>query len=131
MVRFKSLIIIIVVCFTNCSSPAGEKSVVQMVTELNKKCPQMIDSETRLDKIDVKEPNTLVYKYTLINLPVENVDTALFYKAMWPGLLSFVKVAKEMKGLRDNQGTVEYLYNDRAGKLIYQFKIGPQEYKQN
>lgn len=100
----------------------------QIASDVNKKCPQMIDSETRLDGIEVQEPNTLVYKYTLVNIKVQGADTHLFYMSMWPGLLSFIKVSNEMKKLRENGTNIQYRYQDKDNQLFYLFKIGPNEY---
>ena len=130
--RFKLLVSLIWLICTYCSSKSGAGNTTgELAAAINKKCPKMIDSETRLDKVDFKEPNTITYHYTLINLLKQNVDTAQFYQALWPGLISFIKVGSEMKSLRDSQGTVEYCYKDRDGLDIYCFKIGPKNYNQN
>jgi len=101
----------------------------QIVFEFNKKCPQVIDSETRIDGLEFEDPNTLTYKYTLVNLNVQTLDTHQFYIAMWPGLLSTIKVSAEMKKLRDNDATIVYDYKDKSGKPVYVFKITPKDYK--
>lgn len=100
----------------------------QTVAELNKKCPQMIDSETRLDNLVVMEPNKLIYNYSLIHLLATNVDTAQFKLALWPGILSTIKISPEMKKLRDNNTLIEYAYFDMNKNHIYTFKITPKEY---
>lgn len=91
----------------------------------------MLDSETRIDKVELKEPNTIVYKYTLVNLLAENMDTLKFYNAMWPGLLSYIRVSDEMKSLRNSGGSIEYCYSDKKNKEVYRFKITPKDYNQN
>src|SRR5437879_584974 len=84
---------------TACNPFAREEEfdLEKSASMINQKCPQMIDSETRIDAVEVKEHTTLVYRYTLVNLSVANVDTHNFYLAMWPGLLSTVKVSREME----------------------------------
>jgi hypothetical protein len=99
--------------------------------DVNKKCPQMIDSETRLDGINVEEPNTLVYNYTLVNAEVSDADTHQFYLSMWPGLISYIKVSKEMQKLRDNQTIIHYMYKNKYNKIFYRFKIYPKDYNLN
>lgn len=99
--------------------------------DVNKKCPQMLDSETRLDGISVEEPNTLIYNYTLVNAEVSDADTHQFYLAMWPGLLSYIKVSKEMEKLRENQTIIHYVYKNKNDKLFYRFKIYPKDYNIN
>jgi hypothetical protein len=76
----------------------------------------------------VKEPNTLVYNYTLVNLLSQNVDTTEFYRALWPGIISTIKVSVEMKKLREHHTTIEYFYQDKNKVPIYTFRIGPEAY---
>jgi hypothetical protein len=97
--------------------------------EINAKCPQMLDSETRLDGLEVKAPDTLVYRYTLINLLAAHVDTSQFYRALWPGIISNIKVSPEMKRLRQINTVIEYDYRDKNRQPVYTFTIGPQHYK--
>lgn len=117
--------------FCSCTSAVEKhrKDLLRVAEEINEKCPKMLDSETRLDGIDVKEPNTLVYRFTLVHLLSKNVDTTEFYKALWPGIISNVKVSAEMKKLRDANTSIEYVYQDKENKSIYTFRIGPADYK--
>lgn len=113
----------------SCGSPAAEeKSLQQIAAEVNAKCPQMIDSETKFDGIEIKGNNTVVYKYTLVNLLLQNVDTAEFRRALWPGILSIIKVNADMKPLRDRHTYFEYYYQDKQNRFIYSFKISPADY---
>jgi len=119
-----------VLLFAQCKSgEQNAKELSTIVDELNKKCPQVIDSETRLDGLEFKQPNTLVYKYTLLNLNVQQLDTHQFYLAMWPGLLSTIKVSKEMQELRNNKAIIQYSYRDKAQQPVYVFTIRPEDYQ--
>lgn len=122
---------ILMFALTRCADSAekNKQSLMRIAGELNQKCPQMIDSETRFDGIDLKEPNTLVYKYTLVNINAKQVDTIQFYKALWPGIISTIKVSAEMKKLRENNTRIEYYYQDKNNQPIYTFKIGSEDYK--
>lgn len=116
--------------FISCTDKEAEhrKDLVRVAEEINEKCPQMLDSETRLDGIEVKDPNTLVYHYALIKLEKKNVDTAQFYRMLWPGIISNIKTSVEMKKLRENNTLIEYLYLDKSKDTIYVFRIGPEAY---
>jgi hypothetical protein len=120
----------LLVCFVRCvdSAEKNMEDLSKVAREINDKCPKMLDSETRLDGIEVKEPNTLVYKYTLISLSVQNIDTVQFYRALWPGIISNIKVSPEMKRLKQNNTNIEYYYQDKTNKPIYTFRIGPLDY---
>lgn len=116
--------------FIGCSDPMIEhqKELVQIAEEVNAKCPQMLDSETRIDGIEVQSPNTLIYHYTLIKVDKNDVDTNQFYRMLWPGIISNIRTSIEMKKLRENNTMIEYSYHDKSNQLIYTFKIGPEHY---
>jgi cell division protein ZapA (FtsZ GTPase activity inhibitor) len=130
--RLVAYLFLLVFCFTfsNCETESSMRDELkQIAEEVNKKCPQMLDSETKFEGIDFKAPNGLIYKYTLINLSVQNVDTAQFKLALWPGILSTIKISPEMQKLRDNNTNIEYSYFDKTKKHIYTFKVSPKDYQ--
>ncbi|MES2680018.1 MAG: hypothetical protein V4635_09045 [Bacteroidota bacterium] len=100
-----------------------------IASEFNRDGARMIDSETRIDAIEIKGTNTIVYKYTLVNLQAKHVDTTEFKQALMPGIISLIKLSPEMKKLRDRETNFEYFYQDKDKKFIYNFKITPQDYK--
>lgn len=131
--EFLKVSLVFAVClFYSCSQekPFNER-LYNTVTTINEKCPKMLDSETRIDGVEYKEPNTLLYKYTLVNVLKQNVDTHQFYLALWPGLLSTIKVSAEMKELRENNTLVQYAYNDKLNNPIYTFTIKPENYNKH
>jgi hypothetical protein len=87
----------------------------------------MIDSETRMDGIDVKN-NNIVYKFTLINLLLENVDTSAFNRNLRLGIINSIKENKDLDELKRINSVFEYYYKDRENKFIYSFKINPEDY---
>ena len=130
MIKYLLICFCLLLGFTRCTSDV-EKNMTELARtaeEINEKCPAMLDSDTRLDGIEVKEPNTLVYKFTLTKLLVENVDTVSFYRMLWPGIISDIKVSLEMKKLREANTNIEYYYQDKNNKPIYTFHIGPAQY---
>lgn len=112
-----------------CTQLSPEARMEKDVAGINEKCPTMIDSETRLDGIDIVKPNTIIYKYTLVNLNVQYLDTQGFRSAMWPGILGTIKINPAMQKLRDNNTTIQYSYRDKDGRTAYIFTITPQHYK--
>lgn len=118
------------ILFFGCSNKLVEhqKDLARIAEEINEKCPQMLDSETRIEGIEVKDPNTLIYHYTLIHIEKKNVDTNQFYRMLWPGIISNIKTSIEMKKLRENNTLIEYLYLDKSKDTIYLFRIGPEKY---
>jgi hypothetical protein len=127
-ILFMGLVIALLV-FTACDpDKQNAEELQQIISKINKKCPAMIDSETQLDGIDLKNEKTIRYNHTLIHIFVNNIDTHQFYLDMWPGLLSTVRVSPEMQKMRDNKMNFEYFYRDRAHQAIYTFKISPKDY---
>jgi hypothetical protein len=59
----------------------------------------------------------------------QNVDTVEFYRALWPGIISNIKVSLEMKKLREADTEIDYFYQDKNGKPIYTFHITPDRYR--
>jgi hypothetical protein len=130
MIRINLLSIFLFFAFSHCTIQSTEtEELKKTVSELNAKCPQMLDSETRIDRIEVREPNTLLYKYTLINITADKVDTLEFRRILWPGIVSNIRVSREMKKLRDNKTIILYDYRDKSGKSIYLFTVSPEDYQ--
>lgn len=101
----------------------------KIASDFNQKGARMIDSETRIDGIEIRNGNTIIYKYTLINLLTKNVDTLAFRNELRPGIISVIKISPEMQKLRDQNTEFEYAYQDKERKFIYTFKIHPADYK--
>lgn len=129
-VPLKILFVLMLFLLNSCGNerPFGER-LEETVVSINAKCPKMLDSETRIDRVLLRRPDTLVYCYSLVNVLRQNVDTHQFYLALWPGLLSTIKVSAEMKELRENQTVVQYAYNDKLNNPIYLFTIKPKDYQ--
>jgi hypothetical protein len=121
---------VFVLCLTCCAGLGDEHDrLAKTVAKLNEKCPVMIDSETRLDGIDLPDEYSIRYNYSLVHFVSQKVDTAAFYRAMWPGIVSNIKVSPEMKRLREMDLLIQYTYRDSIGKMIYDFKVHPEHYR--
>ena len=101
----------------------------QIAQKVNSKCPQLLDSETRLDGIQIIEPNTIVYKHTLVHAQVQDVDTHFFKKELWPGLLSDIKVSRDRQKLREHKSSVFFYYADKNNLPICTIKIEAKDYQ--
>lgn len=127
----KNLCLLFFICiFAACETQQVSSGELEKIaSDFNQKGAQMIDSETRIDGIEIRNGNTIIYKYTLINLLTKNVDTLKFRNELRPGIISVVKISPEMKKLRDQSTEFEYAYQDKEGKFIYTFKIHPADYQ--
>ena len=88
----------------------------------------MIDSETRMDGIEIKDGNIIKYKYTLINLLSKNVDTAAFNLNLRKEIVKTIKTNTELNELKRINSNFEYYYKDRENNFIYSFMITPNDY---
>jgi len=116
------------VVFIQCNtSEKIDNKALMIVNKFNERCPMMIDSETRMDGIDIKN-NNIIYKFTLINLLLENVDTSAFNRNLRSGIINSIKENKDLDELKRINSVFEYYYKDRENKFIYSFKINPEDY---
>ena len=116
-------------CFAGCYEQRDDvKTLEEVVLAFNKTCPRLLDSETKIEGIEIKGKNTVVYKYTLIHVLAVKVDTVEFKRALWPGILSMIKISPDLNTLKNQQTTFEYAYSDRLHKPVYTFKVYPKDY---
>ncbi|MBT6747113.1 MAG: zinc ribbon domain-containing protein, partial [Flavobacteriales bacterium] len=55
-------------------SPSYDKVLMETASELNKSCPMMVDSDTRLDNTIALPDNIFQYNYTLVNLELSEIN---------------------------------------------------------
>jgi hypothetical protein len=103
---------------------------MHFASEMNKNCPFMVDSETRLDNTIAGESKSILYNYTLINYGKDDIDLNYFDSNLKPVILNTIKNNPEMKILRDNDVTFVYNYNDKYGFRITTLKFSPKDYSE-
>jgi hypothetical protein len=111
----------------NTSDENIQAQLLKMTNEINKRCPFMMDSETRLDKTGTYR-NSIYYYCTLINYSIGEVDVKYLIYKVKPALLNRIKTNPDMKFMRDNKVTFIYNYRDKSGIHIVSFKFTPQDY---
>ncbi len=104
-------------------------SLEEEIENVNKTCPQMIDEETRLQKVELIHPTKIRYEYVLIHLDRKNVDTTRFKQMLWPGILSAVKLDPGLERFRQNNMYFDYRYLDKQNQIIYTFNVVPKRYQ--
>jgi hypothetical protein len=106
--------------------PSIKEVLKASVAEVNKTAPQMVDSDTRLDSSYALE-NKLVYKYTMINHSVEDLDTEKFQEIIMKQVTGFVCTSPDMKYFVDNAVDVGYSYFDKDSKYIAEATVKTAE----
>jgi hypothetical protein len=109
-------------------APGLDQKLMQTASEINKKCPFMIDSETRIDSTVALPDSCFEYNYTLVNLERDTIDAEAFARYMKPILANHIKTNPNMKMFREHQLTLSYTYKDRNGVFITKITITPDMY---
>ena len=110
-------------------APSFDSQLMHIASEMNKNCPIMIDSETRLDNAIAGDGKTIYYSYTLVNYDKNDIDVDRFESIMKPQILNVIKTNPEMKSLRNNDVTFVYNYKDKSSIHITSIKYSPKDYK--
>jgi hypothetical protein len=101
--------------------------LLKMSGEINKKCPYMLDSETRLDDTGAYR-KSFYYYCTLIKYNISEVDVKYLINKLKPALLNGIKTNPDMEYFRDHKVTIIYYYRDKSGNHIVSFRFAPQDY---
>jgi mannitol-specific phosphotransferase system IIBC component len=109
-------------------TPSYDEAIKKAATEINKTCPLMVDTETRLDSVEAFG-RTLQYNYTLVNMEKVSVDTTDLKNFLEPTILNNIKTSPELKYYRDCNATLAYLYLDKNKQRMLKISITPDRYK--
>jgi hypothetical protein len=102
--------------------------LVDTSEEINEKGAVTLDQDTRLDSTSViKEPLTLVYYYTVVNVnndsvPIDVNDATKFLRKQ---AQENYDTTPEMEDFRKHDIYLKYAYKDKKGKYLFDFTIKP------
>ena len=106
------------------------KNPLQLIAnEMNKSCPMMVDEETRLDKVTLPSKTVFQYNYTLINYEKTEIDTVKIKNSLEQNIIRLTKTNPQMQYQRENNVTMNYIYNDKNGDYLMSIIITPELYK--
>lgn len=128
MVCFAIAYVVVQQLFFNTSK--YDKELMQVASELNKSCPLMMDSETRLDNVLALTGNIFQYNYTLVHVERYMLDTIQLKNAVEPTMVEQVKTSPQMKSFRDHKTTINYTYKDKSGSYLCTIAITPDKYEE-
>lgn len=97
--------------------------------QFDKQCPMMINQDVRLEGVEVLSGKVVQYKYTLINVLKEEVNTDTLALNAAPEIIKGVKQDPQLSLFRNLDATLSYLYNDRLGIFVWKFDVTPAMYK--
>jgi hypothetical protein len=106
-----------------------DREVAKFVRGMNKTCPQMIDPETRLDKVLAFEKNNLQFNYTLIYQVRDSLPIPSLKSYMEPVILNKIKNSGTLRKFLDKNLTWIYSYNDKNGDFIFKVTYTPEQFR--
>ncbi len=119
MVIYACILVLIAYSRGGCDNKVSnlERILIETRDEFNKKCPMMVDAETRLDYVEYQPPDIFQYNYTLVNysrveLEVEklkNIHKQFALKLIKGKKLAKVKFATLYFRFRDKNGDFLFL----------------------
>jgi hypothetical protein len=110
------------------STSSSGSAIEQTVQQINQQCPLMLDAETRLDSAILASEKTIRCYSTVINMNEGDVDVELFKEKVRANILSLIRTSPQLKGIREESGTIEYEYRYKTGKQFCIISITPQDY---
>ena len=110
--------------------PTLDEALVKASGDINKKCPMIIDSITRLDNTSVLAGKYLAYNYTLLQHADQvRTDTNYYKNAMRQSLLNNIKTNPRLEaGRKEGIGFAATWY-DSSGSYICSLVIQPEDYR--
>ena len=128
--KFKAFLIIalMAIALTGCNNNGVYEMVVKTSEEMNKRCPMVIDADTRLDNTTALDnPVKLVYNYTIVTATKKEIGDRLttIKETMKPQIQNTVDTNPDMQPFRDNHVLLMYSYKDKNGEFLFDFTIEP------
>lgn len=105
-----------------------EKQLIADAVEFNKRCPYMIDKDTRGDSVIGGPGRRITYYYTFVNHSRVEFNAEELRKHIAPRLIEHVKTSGETQSMRNNKVTLVYRYSDKNGEFLFEVKVGPEQY---
>ena len=110
------------------SLPWIPKDLASTAEQMNSKCPEMVDPESRLDSVILLQ-ETLSFYYTLPSKDKTGVGANAFRAFLMPGIIDNIRTNPRMEMFRDSSITMTFNYRDRSGELITEFSVEPELYR--
>jgi len=109
--------------------PSFDKQLMAVASEINKNCPFMVDSETRMDNTMALPETVFQYNYTMINAERSMIDTVEAKAILTPPIVNQLKTNPRMKVFREHHVNMNYLYKDKNGLYIMMISILAEQYE--
>lgn len=116
--------------FLQCTSneKALNKKLEEMAANLNESAPVLLDQYTRFEKAVVTSENIFQYHYTVLNTsnPDSLVENGL--RLLKENIGKEYALNADLRIFKENNVTIEYVYNNENGQIVRSLQIGPEDY---
>lgn len=124
-------IVFLSLSFIQCNSneKALTKKLEEMAVNLNASAPVMLDQYTRFEEASVIQGNIFRYRYTVLNTsnPDSLVENGL--QSLKENIGKEFSSNPDLRIFKENNVTIEYVYNDENGRTIRSLQITPKDYQ--
>jgi hypothetical protein len=119
------------ILITQCDSDkkAIHKKLTEMALNLNESTPVMLDNFTRFDNATVTDENIFQYNYTVLN--TQNPDSLIkeVESSLRDNIRQEFRTNPQLLFFKENNVSIEYVYNDENKKVIRRIQIDSSNYK--
>jgi len=105
-----------------------DRNLRKLASEINKYCPYMLDTATRLDSASGDTLNNFTYNFTLVKQELAELDLPKLTANFRTNIVGYIKHHPDMAGFIENKVTLFYRYQDKKGNFVTEVKIGPEDY---
>ena len=110
-------------------NPTLDNTMVQVSDLINRSCPYMLDSVTRLEHTAPLPNNTFGYNYTILNAHKMNFDSSALINHNKKYFLNVIKTDPKYKLFRDKNTSFSFSYYDTKGSYLFNISLTPNDYK--
>ena len=122
--------VLLLILQTSCKDdPPPLKNLASEASMLNGKCPEMVDSETRIDSVVLTTEGKLAYYYTMTQRTSATVNPLAFNAYLIPLIIKNVRYNSSLRMFRDSSVSMLFNYQDRNGVFVTEISIEPDQYQ--
>lgn len=110
-------------------SSTKPKTLASATELINDRCPEWVDSESRLDSVLLSKEGQVFYYYSLPTRESNFINATSFTAFLLPEIIDNVRSNPDLRMHRDSSLTFVFNYRDQNGESITEFMVGPERYK--
>ena len=109
--------------------PSINEQLMDTAKEINKHCPIMVDSLTRLDNSIATLDNKLQFNYTFIKTDKVDIDTSNLKSSMTSSFINKLTTDPKFKDFIQNDIAISATFYDKSGNYVCNLFIEPKQFE--